>query len=292
METVETHLLLTRGAELTISQETAYSVEQVKSLADVCYDIGEIGQCPASGSFPMDAMIVVPCSMKTVAGIVSGYSDNLLLRAADVTIKEARPLILVPRESPLSPIHLRNLQELSAMGVRIVPPLISFYQNYTTIEEWTNNFVERLLEVVGLKNEMKSCSGMKLEDKVKGQIMRMNSWQKEVTLLGKKVQIFICQTDCGVQLLIAGGDRSHIGSVSIADEQSNLVSHVFDGHRDNVIGDQWAKVLSQKWKVPVVVSVGIHYDSITPQEIQLVVETMTQLLHEIVQDTRFSPCEC
>lgn len=131
-----------------------------------------------------------------------------------------------------------------------------------------------------------------MEDKVKGQIMRMNSWQKEVTLLGKKVQIFVCQTDCGVQLLIAGGDRSHIGSVSIADEQSNLVSHVFDGHRDNVIGDQWAKVLSQKWKVPVVVSVGIHYDSITPQEIQLVVETMTQLLHEIVQDTRFSPCEC
>ena len=160
METVETHLLLTRGAELTISQETAYSVEQVKSLADVCYDIGEIGQCPASGSLPMDAMIVVPCSMKTVAGIVSGYSDNLLLRAADVTIKEARPLILVPRESPLSPIHLRNLQELSAMGVRIVPPMISFYQNYTTIEEWTNNFVERLLEVVGLKNEKKSWSGM------------------------------------------------------------------------------------------------------------------------------------
>ena len=103
---------------------------------------------------------VVPCSMKTVAGIVSGYSDNLLLRAADVTIKEARPLILVPRESPLSPIHLRNLQELSAMGVRIVPPMISFYQNYTTIEEWTNNFVERLLEVVGLKNEMKSWRGM------------------------------------------------------------------------------------------------------------------------------------
>ena len=95
-----------------------------------------------------------------------------------------------------------------------------------------------------------------------------------------------------MQLLIAGGDRSHIGSVSIADEQSNLVSHVFDGHRDNVISGQWAKVLSQKWKVPVVVSVGIHYDSITPQEIQFVVETMTQLLHEIVQDTRFSPCEC
>lgn len=122
--------------------------------------------------------------------------------------------------------------------------------------------------------------------------MRVDNWQKEATLLGKKVQIFICKTDCGVQLLIAGGDRSHIGSVSIADEQSNLVSHVFDGHRDNVISDQWAKVLSQKWKVPVVVSVGIHYDSITSQEIQLVVETMTQLLHEIEQDERFAFCKC
>lgn len=131
-----------------------------------------------------------------------------------------------------------------------------------------------------------------MTNKVKGQIMRMDSWQKEVTLLGKKVQIFICQTDWGVQLLIAGGDRSHIGSVSIADEQSQLISHVFDGHRDNIIGDQWAKTLSQKWKVPVVVSVGIHYDAITRQEIQIVVETMTQLLHEIEQDTRFAFCKC
>ena len=111
-----------------------------------------------------------------------------------------------------------------------------------------------------------------MEDKVKGQIMRMNSWQKEVTLLGKKVQIFICQTDCGVQLLIAV-------EIKECDWSSDVCSSDL-------------KVLSQKWKVPVVVSVGIHYDSITPQEIQLVVETMTQLLHEIVQDTRFSPCEC
>ena len=105
-------------------------------------------------------MIIVPCSMKTVAGIAGGYSDNLLLRAADVVIKEARPLFLVARESPLSPIHLRNLQELSMMGVQIVPPMISYYQKYQTIEEWTDNFVERLLGKLGLQNRMQTWEGM------------------------------------------------------------------------------------------------------------------------------------
>ncbi len=157
---VETHLVMTQGAELTIEQETDCTIEQVKALADVVYDIRAIGAGPASGSFPIDAMVIVPCSMKTVAGIVSGYSDNLLLRAADVTLKESRPLLLVARESPISPIHLRNLHELSAMGVRIIPPMISFYQGFTTLEEWTDNFVEKLLSVIGLKNDAQSWKGM------------------------------------------------------------------------------------------------------------------------------------
>ena len=143
---VETHLIMSDSACLTIEQETEYSVQQVKSLADIVYDIREIGAGPASGSFQIDEMIIVPCSMKTVAGIAGGYSDNLLLRAADVMLKEGRPLFLVARESPLSPIHLRNLQELGMIGVRIIPPMVSYYQGYKTIEEWTNNFVERLLE--------------------------------------------------------------------------------------------------------------------------------------------------
>ena len=160
MADVETHLIMTKGAELTIVQETDCTVEQVKALADVVYDVSSLGECPASGSFKMDAMIIVPCSMKTAAGIASGYSDNLLLRAAAVTLKEARQLVLVARESPLSPVHLRNLHELSSMGVRVVPPMISFYQKYTTIEAWTDNFAERLLEILGLHNTMQSWSGM------------------------------------------------------------------------------------------------------------------------------------
>ena len=159
MDGVETHLIMTGSARLTIEQETTYTSAEVERLADVVYDEHAIGAQPASGSYPMDAMIVVPASMKTVAGIASGYSDNLLLRAADVTIKEARPLILVARESPLSPIHLRNLNELSRMGVRIIPPMVSYYQGFTTIEEWTDNFVERLLAALGLASHTYEWDG-------------------------------------------------------------------------------------------------------------------------------------
>lgn len=157
---IETHLIMTDSACLTIEQETEYSVQQVQSLADVVYDIKKIGARPASGSFQIDKMIIVPCSMKTVAGIASGYSDNLLLRSADVMLKEGRPLFLVARESPVSLIHLRNLQELSMIGVRIIPPMVSYYQGYKTIEEWTNNFVERLLDKMEIQNNVKAWDGM------------------------------------------------------------------------------------------------------------------------------------
>ena len=157
---VETHLIMSDSACLTIEQETEYSVQQVQALADVVYDIKKIGARPASGSFQIDKMIIVPCSMKTVAGIASGYSDNLLLRSADVMLKEGRPLFLVARESPVSLIHLRNLQELSMIGVRIIPPMVSYYQGYKTIEEWTNNFVERLLDKMEIQNNVKAWDGM------------------------------------------------------------------------------------------------------------------------------------
>ena len=157
---VETHLIMSDSACLTIEQETEYSVQQVQALADVVYDIKKIGARPASGSFQIDEMIIVPCSMKTVAGIAGGYSDNLLLRSADVMLKEGRPLFLVARESPLSPIHLRNLQELGMIGVRIIPPMVSYYQGYKTIEEWTNHFVERLLDKMEIQNNVKAWDGM------------------------------------------------------------------------------------------------------------------------------------
>lgn len=119
---VETHLVATRGAELTLRQECGMTLDDLKQLAPVYHDNGDIGASIASGSCKTMGMIVCPCSMKTVAGVVSGYSDNLLLRAADVCLKERRRLVLAARESPLSTLHLRNLYEASQLGAVILPP--------------------------------------------------------------------------------------------------------------------------------------------------------------------------
>lgn len=145
---VETHVIVTHGGELTLRQECGLNC--LEGLADVLYDNRDIGAAPASGSFQTMGMIVIPCSMKTAAGIHSGYSDNLLLRAADVTLKERRKLVLVARETPLSTIHLRNLYELSQMGAVVLPPMLSFYQKSETLEEMTNHIVGKVLDQFGI----------------------------------------------------------------------------------------------------------------------------------------------
>lgn len=157
---IEVHLIITHGAELTLKQETDISLEELKSLADVCYENNSIGAGPASGSFQMEGMIIVPCSMKTVAGIVSGYSDNLLLRAADVMLKERRKLVLVARESPFSTIHLRNLYEMSKLGGIIMPPMMTYYHRPQTMSECTLHTVQRILQQFGLSGEAYEWKGM------------------------------------------------------------------------------------------------------------------------------------
>ncbi len=151
-EDVESQLIMTDSAKKTLQQETDYSLAAVEALADVVLDAADIGAGPASGSYRTAGMIVVPCSMKTVAGICSGYTDNLLLRAADVTMKEQRPLVLAARESPLSVIHLRNLSTLAAVpGVRIIPPMLTFYHRPKTIEEMTYHIAAKLVEPFGIE---------------------------------------------------------------------------------------------------------------------------------------------
>lgn len=148
----ESHLIMSGSAKLTLGQETDYSVEEIYQMADYHYEPDEIGAKPASGTFHTEGMIVVPCSMKTVAGIHSGYADNLLLRAADVTMKEQRRLVLAARETPLSAIHLRNLSELAMLpGVRIVPPMLTYYTRPESIEEMTYHIAAKLLEPFGIR---------------------------------------------------------------------------------------------------------------------------------------------
>lgn len=142
----EVYLVLTEGAKLTIQHEIN-SLEEIKKLADYYFEPSEIGAKIASGSFDVDGMLIVPCSMKTVAGICYGYTDNLLLRAADVIIKEQKKLIIVPREAPLSTIHLKNLYELSKInGVKIIPPMLVFYHKPENLDDILNHISARILE--------------------------------------------------------------------------------------------------------------------------------------------------
>ena len=148
----ESYLIMSSSAELTLRQETALTPEDVKKLADHTLSPEEIGAKPASGSFKTEGMLIVPCSMKTIAGIHSGYADNLILRAADVTIKEQRTLVLAARETPLSGIHLRNLHELSMLpGVRIIPPMMTFYHKPETIDDMVYHIAAKLLEPFGIE---------------------------------------------------------------------------------------------------------------------------------------------
>jgi 4-hydroxy-3-polyprenylbenzoate decarboxylase len=147
---VETHLVMSRWARTTIELETPYTAGEVAKLADVTYRPGDQAAAISSGSFQTDGMVVVPCSMKTVAGIRTGYADNLIGRAADVVLKERRRLLLIPRETPLSEIHLENLLALARMGVTILPLMPAFYNNPTSIEDILDHLVARVLDQFGL----------------------------------------------------------------------------------------------------------------------------------------------
>ncbi len=143
IDSVQTHLVISDGAKQTLKHEYKTNI---KSLADVYYKNHDLSASISSGTFLHDGMIIIPCSMKSVSAIANGLSLNLLLRAADVCIKEKRKLILVPRESPLSPIHLENLTKLSKIqNVSIVPPMISYYNHIQNIEEMERHIIGKIL---------------------------------------------------------------------------------------------------------------------------------------------------
>jgi len=148
----EVHLVVTTAARETIPIETGLRTREVERLATRTYDIGDLTSVLASGSYQTDGMLVVPCSMKTLGGIATGYSDNLLLRAADVTLKERRPLVLVVRETPLSLIHLENMVTVTRAGAVVLPAMPAFYHKPRTIDELVDQVVGKALDVLGVEN--------------------------------------------------------------------------------------------------------------------------------------------
>ncbi len=148
---VETHLVISSAACRTIELETDYSVAAVQSLADRVYAPGDIGAAIASGSFRAAGMAIVPCSMKTLSAVAHSLGDNLLARAADVTLKERRRLVIVPRETPLHLGHLRLMTEVTEMGAVVAPPMPAFYNRPQTIDELVNQTVSRVLDLLDVE---------------------------------------------------------------------------------------------------------------------------------------------
>lgn len=146
----ETHLIISKGASLTIAYETDFSLEEVKELADVVYSNSNLGASVSSGSFKTAGMVIAPCSMKTLSGITHSHADNLLVRAADVVLKERRLLVLMPRESPLHTGHCKLLYEASQLGAVIAPPMPAFYNKPESLDDIVNHSVGRILDLFGL----------------------------------------------------------------------------------------------------------------------------------------------
>jgi len=153
MPEVETHLVMSKWAKTTIELETPWTVQDVAALADVVHNPADQAATISSGSFRTDGMIVIPCSMKTLAGIRGGYAEGLVGRAADVVLKEGRKLVLVPRETPLSTIHLENMLALSRLGVAMVPPMPAYYNHPQTADDITQHIVTRVLDQFGLEHK-------------------------------------------------------------------------------------------------------------------------------------------
>ncbi|PYS64118.1 MAG: phenolic acid decarboxylase subunit B [Acidobacteria bacterium] len=143
---VETHMVLSKWAARTLVHETDYTIEQVQNLATHNYPLGDQGAAISSGSFVTLGMVIVPCSMRSLAAIANGLADNLIHRAADVILKERRKLVLVVRESPLHEIHLENMLKLSRMGVVILPPVPAFYNHPQNLDDMINHVTMRVLD--------------------------------------------------------------------------------------------------------------------------------------------------
>ena len=161
-QSAKVHLILSRSAEKTLFLETGKAAAEVKKLADFAYAIEDISCRLASGSYPTDAMVIAPCSIHTMSAIAHGISSNLLVRAADVTLKERRKLILMVRESPFHLGHLRTMTLLAEMGAIVAPPIPGFYHRPQTVDDIVNHSVERVLDLLGLPSpEARRWEGVK-----------------------------------------------------------------------------------------------------------------------------------
>jgi polyprenyl P-hydroxybenzoate/phenylacrylic acid decarboxylase-like protein len=152
--TVETHLVVSNGAHQTLKLEADTDIASVAALADVVHDNGDLAAAISSGSFRTMGMVVIPCSMRTLAAVATGNTTDLLARAADVTLKERRPLVLVPRETPLNLIHIRNMETVTLAGATVLPPVPAFYHRPRTIDDLVAHIAGKVLDQFGIDHDL------------------------------------------------------------------------------------------------------------------------------------------
>jgi 4-hydroxy-3-polyprenylbenzoate decarboxylase len=152
---IKTELIISKLAQQLIKIESSYDRSYIEQLANKVHNVDDLTAEPSSGSYFIDTMVIIPCSMKTLAAIANGYADNLIARAADVMIKEKRKLILVVRESPFSAIHLENMLKLARIGAIIAPPMPSYYFKPKSIEELNDHIIGRLMDHLGIESDIK-----------------------------------------------------------------------------------------------------------------------------------------
>ncbi len=151
---IKTHLIISEPAKVIIKHELNMDIKEVKKFADFTYDPHDFTAPIASGSYRSDGMIIIPCSMKTLSAIANGYADNLITRAAECMLKERKPLILVPRETPLSIVHLKNMVKAAEAGAIIIPAMPAFYHKPKTIEDLINFVIGKVLDMLGIQHDL------------------------------------------------------------------------------------------------------------------------------------------
>ncbi len=154
MRNIETHLVISKPGEQIIKYETERKIEDIRKLANFWYDVEDISARLSSGSFRRDGMIIAPCSIKTMSALAHSYSDNLIIRAGDVTLKERKKLVLMVRETPLHLGHIKNMERLTEMGAIIMPPIPSFYHKPNTIQDIIDQTISKALDMFGIKHNL------------------------------------------------------------------------------------------------------------------------------------------
>lgn len=309
----EVHLIISRGAQMTWDYESRMPLQRMYDLANFVYQEDELDAVISSGSFVTDGMILMPCSMKTLAGIVAGYAETLILRAADVCLKEGRKVVLVPREMPLGKIHLRNLKEAADCDCAIVPPMLTFYNGAETVREQVRHVVGKVLLQFGIdydkfvpwKNEKRRENvknrdgGTEVRRKTEG-VLTFDCAERQTAAVRRRfthrlsfsqIEIQATRVGCDLQLLLRGGSSPHIGCIVLATPRPSLTgdgsrratASVINvtGHKDEALCRYLAEKVAAAADAVTVCTGGFHIDAMTPEQIQEVQVAVKHMAQEV-----------